>query len=367
MFDAKTVDFMAYMSDHTHEQVVMKYDDATGLRAIIAVHSTALGPSLGGTRLWRYEHSSDALLDVLRLSEGMTYKNAIAGLKLGGGKAVIMADGRESNPAVRRARFEAFGKLVNSMNGIYVTAEDVGTLVEDMIVVKQQTNYVGGLPLENGGSGDPSPMTAYGVMVGMEAAAQYKLGTHDLKGVRVAVQGLGKVGYPLVEMLLKAGAIVTATDISKQMMHRAATELNIAIVGADDIYDVECEIFAPCALGAVINDETLDRLNCQIIAGAANNQLEDVEKHSRACDELGIVYAVDYVVNAGGVINVAEGIGTYDYNRARAKTAKIFDTVQEMLHIADAQNITTQAASQILAHRRLGQVKAPQPVPAMGD
>lgn len=347
-------DYMDYVVEHGHEQLVFNHDRKTGLRALIAIHNTTLGPSLGGTRLWTYAQTKDAVLDVLRLSEGMTYKAAVAGLALGGGKAVILADGKENDPEIRDARFRAFGEFVNSLSGRYITAEDVGTKPTDMVNIHKHTNHVVGLPQDSfdGGSGDPSPMTAFGVLQGIRASAEEVLGTRDLKGVRVNVQGLGKVGWSLAEYLLEQGARVTATDIRPEVLKKAQA-IGIRVVEGDEIFDVEGEILAPCALGAVINDETISRLKVKIIAGAANNQLDNIPRHSQALNDLGIIYVVDYVINAGGVINVASEIDGYDYAKARSKTADIFYTIKRMLTLAKEQGITTQEASMVMANEAL--------------
>lgn len=345
-------DYMDYMVDHGHEQLVFNYDEETGLRALIAIHSTRLGPSLGGTRLWTYDSIDDAVRDVLRLSEGMTFKAAVAGLPLGGGKAVILADGQESDPVIREARFRAFGRFVDSLGGRYITAEDVGTRTDDMAAVHEFTDHVSGLP---GGSEDPSPMTAYGVLQGIRAGVEHVFKSESLSGLHVAIQGLGKVGYALAEHLVREGATVTATDIDPVILDRARDELSVNIVEQDAIYSVDCDIFAPCALGAVINDTTLPQLTCKMIAGAANNQLEDVGRHSRLLAERGIVYLVDYVINSGGLINVYTELEGYDPAKARARTAGIFQTIEQMLTLAQTNSITTFRASEIMAYNALNQ------------
>ena len=351
-------DYMDYVAEHGHEQLVFNHDRETGLRALIAIHNTTLGPSLGGTRLWTYAHNEDAVLDVLRLSEGMTYKAACAGLPLGGGKAVILADGKENDPAVRAARFRAFGRFVESLSGRYITAEDVGTKPSDMVNVHKETNHVTGLPTSDmeGGSDDPSPMTAYGVLQGIRASAEEILGSRDLNGVRVSIQGLGKVGWALTEYLLEQGARITATDIRPDVLKKAKS-IGIRVVEGDEIFDVEGEILAPCALGAIINPNTIPRLNYKIIAGAANNQLENIERDSTALAERDITYVVDYVINSGGLINVATEIEGYDYSRARSKTSEIFYTIKEMLALAKSAGITTQEASMIMANKALDNAK----------
>ncbi len=351
------LDTMDYIVEHEHEQLVTCFDRHSGLRALIAVHNTTLGPSLGGTRLWHYENSEAAIFDVLRLSEGMTYKAAVAGLTLGGGKSVIMADGKEKDPQVRTARFQAFGRMVENLNGRYIAAEDVGTTTADILTARGETKHVAGLPTEVGGSGDPSPVTAYGVMQGLRALTEIILKTDQFKGVRVAIQGLGKVGISLAEQLVSAGATVIATDINTETCRRAAEEFGIKIVEPEFIYDVDCEIFAPCALGGVINDQTLPRLKCKIVAGSANNQLLDT-RHGEALNEMGITYAVDYVINAGGLINVAHELSGYNKEKALAQAAQIYDTVKKMLALAASEKISEVRAARMMAQERLGAVAA---------
>jgi len=344
----KSLDFLM---NHNHEQFVYRHDRETGLRALIAVHNTTLGPGLGGTRLWHYDSLSDAALDVLRLSEGMTYKAAVAGLPLGGGKSVIMADGREKDPVVRRERFEAFGRFVQDIAGRYIAAEDVGTKPTDMVSIRHYTRHVVGLPPDEGGSGDPSPMTAFGVLQGIRALVEEVMERDDLKGVRVAVQGLGKVGLALAQSLVEAGAVVTGTDVFPGARD-LATKHDIRFVEADAIYDVPCDIFAPCALGAVINDATIPRLSCSIIAGSANNQLEH-ERHGDVLHDQGIVYAVDYVINSGGLINVATEIEGYDEAKARARTAEIYSTIKRLQALSHMEGISTVRAAHMMAEAAL--------------
>jgi leucine dehydrogenase len=346
------LDVTNYMVEHGHEELVTYHDRASGLRALIAIHNTTLGPSLGGTRLWRYESSEAAMLDVLRLSEGMTYKAAVAGLPLGGGKSVIMADGKEQDPQVRTARLKAFGLMVERMNGRYIAAEDVGTTTDDILTVRGITKHVAGLPSEVGGSGDPSPVTAYGVTEGLRALVQEVLRTDSFKDVRVAIQGLGKVGTSLASRLVAEGARVVATDIRPETCRKAAEQLGVEIVQPEEIYDVECEIFAPCALGGVINDQTLSRLKCKIVAGSANNQLEE-ERHGEALHASGVVYAVDYVINAGGLINVAHELQGYNKEKAMAQAGQIYQTVKRMLALARREGISEERAAGQMALERL--------------
>ena len=336
------------MQTEGHELVAFFYDEPTGLKAIIAIHSTKLGPAVGGCRVWPYENEAAALNDVLRLSKGMTYKNAAMDLPLGGGKAVIIADPRrDKTPAL----FEAFGRAVDSLGGKYITAEDVGTDPEDLVAARRMTEHVAGLPDT---SGDPSPVTAFGIFNGMKACLTHVFESDDFVGRTVAVQGLGAVGMHLCRHLHEAGARLVVTDISEDLIQRAVSEFGAEVVTPDDIYDVKCDIFSPCALGAVLNDDTVPRLRAKIVAGSANNQLAE-PRHADALRERNILYAPDFIINGGGVINVASELapGGYDREWAFARVARIRDQVAEALALADDRNISTDAAAVLLAERRL--------------
>src|SRR5690606_15325210 len=292
-------------------------------KALIGIHNTVLGPALGGTRMWPYAPEEDAITDVLRLSRGMTFKNALAGLNLGGGKAVILGDPKLKNEAYLRR----FGRFVQSLGGRYVTAEDVNMNTSDMEFIGLETRHVTGLPEIKGGGGDPSPVTAYGVYMGMKAAAKKAFGSNSLEGKRIGVQGVGQVGKYLIEYLVKEGANVLITDIFEDKLQAVAKATGAQVVDPNVIYDLEMDIYSPCALGATINDQTIDRLKCAVIAGAANNQLKDEAKHGLILMERGIVYAPDFLINAGGVINVdAEYYGGYNRETVYKKTEKIYDT-----------------------------------------
>lgn len=337
-----------------HEQVVFCNDTATGLKAIIAIHNTILGPALGGTRMWNYSSEAEALNDVLRLSRGMTYKAAISGINLGGGKAVIIGD---ASVQKTEAFLRRFGKFVNSLNGKYITAEDVNMKTVDMEYINMETPYVTGLPESMGGGGDPSPVTAYGVYVGMKAAAKKVNGTDSLSGKKVAVQGVGQVGMHLVELLLKENAEVTITDLYDAKVKEMCKKLNVKGVAIANIYDVDMDIFAPCALGATVNTDTIMRLNCSIIAGAANNQLEEESKHGYMLRDKGIVYAPDFLINAGGLINVYnEFLGKYNRKRVFEQADKIYNTCSQILTVADNEKISTQEAAIQLAEKRIQEV-----------
>jgi leucine dehydrogenase len=332
-----------------HEQVVFCHDKDCGLKAIIAIHNTTLGPALGGTRMWPYKSEEDALVDVLRLSKGMTYKASAAGLNLGGGKAVIIGDPKKDKS---EALFRTFGAYVNSLNGKYITAEDVGTSVNDMAFVFMETPYVTGIPVSFGGSGDPSPFTAHGVLMGIKASVKEKLGATALAGLRVAVQGLGNVGSHLVEYLINEGAHVTVADIDAARVKRVSERYNVRSIDPEAIVTSDCDVFSPCALGAVINDKSLEKMKCKVVAGGANNQLAE-QRHGDALVELGILYAPDYVINAGGLINVFVELEGYSKERAFEKTAQVYDNLMQVFKIAKEEGVSTHRAADRLAETRI--------------
>ena len=339
-----------------HEEVVFCYNKEVDLKAIIAIHSTALGPALGGTRMWDYSSDEAALVDVLRLSKGMTYKAAAAGLNLGGGKAVIIGDPKTQKTEVL---FRSFGIYVNSLHGKYITAEDVGTTVKDMEFVFMETPYVTGIPIDFGGSGDPSPHTAHGVLMAIKAAVKEKLSSDTLKGVRVAVQGLGNVGHFLVESLIQEEAIVSIADIDSEKVRQICQRYSVENIDPNKILSSECDVLSPCALGSVINDETVHTLKCQIIAGGANNQMAD-SIHNKMVQDLGILYVPDYIANAGGLMNVFVELEGYSTERATEKASQIYNNVMEVFSISKEKGITTDEAANELAQRRLqaiGQLK----------
>jgi leucine dehydrogenase len=335
-----------------YEQIVFCHDPPSGLRAIVAIHSTALGPALGGTRFFPFRSEDEALRDVLRLARGMTYKAAAAGLDLGGGKAVIIGDPRRDKS---EELLRAYGRFIESLGGRYITAEDVGTFREDMDVLRRETRWVTGVSKRLGGSGDPSPVTASGVFHGLRACAEEALRTSSLEGVRVVVQGTGKVGFHLVKHLVEAGAVVTVADVDVDAVARAVSEFGVDTVEPDKAHAQECDILAPCALGAVIRDDTLPELKCAVVAGAANNQLERPE-HGDALAELGILYAPDFVINAGGLINVAEELIGYDRERAMKKVEGIYRTLRETFRRAQLDGVTPAAAANRLAEERIERV-----------
>ncbi|WP_299523057.1 Glu/Leu/Phe/Val dehydrogenase dimerization domain-containing protein [Winogradskyella sp.] len=333
-----------------HEQIVFCHDKDTGLKAIIGIHSTVLGPALGGTRMWDYKNEWEALNDVLRLSRGMTFKSAITGLNLGGGKAVIMGDAKtEKTPELMRR----FGEFVHSLSGKYITAEDVGMETEDMDTVREVTPYVTGISQNKGGAGNPSPITAYGVFMGMKAAAKFKFGSDVLEDKNVLVQGIGNVGEALVEHLSNEGANVTISDINQERLEEVSSKYGVKIYNGDEIFSKPMDIYAPCALGATINDDTIYKLQAKIIAGAANNQLADENKHGRLLQERGIVYAPDFLINAGGIINVYAELENYDRQEIMRKTENIYNTTLEILDNAKANDLTTHEAAFGIAQERI--------------
>jgi leucine dehydrogenase len=336
-----------------HEQVVFGHDEETGLKAIIAVHNTSLGPALGGCRVWNYDNEDAALRDVLRLSEGMTYKSALAGLNLGGGKSVIIGRVRDIG---NEAAFRAFGRLVDSLGGRYVAAEDVNTTPQMMEWVHEETNYVAGLSADLGGSGDPSPFTAYGTFVGIKASAKKAWGSDSLEGKVVGVQGLGHVGLYLVEHLSNAGAKVLVTDIKEERVKEMLKFKNVSAIDPDAFYDAEMDIYSPCALGSTVNDDTIDRLKCQIVAGAANNVLSDYDKHGKILLDRGVLYAPDYAINAGGVINVYGEFEGYNEKRSYNRVNHIYDILMEIFERSQDQNIPTMDAADILAEERIRKI-----------
>ena len=347
---ASSLSVLEQMSKTDHEQVLFCQDQATGLKAIIAIHNTTLGPSLGGTRMWQYASEAEALTDVLRLSRGMTYKSSLAGLNLGGGKAVIIGDSRKDKS---EAMFRRFGQFVDSLGGKYITAEDVGITTRDIEFVAEETDHVAGLPEYRGGSGDPSPVTAYGVYMGMKAAAHQQYGSDSLNGKKVLVQGVGHVGEALVDYLTQEGAKVIISDIYEDRVKDVVNKYMVEAVNPDEVYDVDMDIYAPCALGATINDETLKKLKCSVIVGAANNQLADEERHGKAVMDLGILYAPDFLVNAGGIINCYWEVIGYNRDAAMAQTEDIYNTTLKIFKRSSELGIPTYLAANQLAEQRV--------------
>ena len=355
--DLKNDPVFGLFSFDNHEQIVFCNDEDTGLKAIIGIHNTTLGPALGGTRMWQYKSEWEALNDVLRLSRGMTYKSAISGLNLGGGKAVIIGDAKtQKNDALMRK----FGEYVNSLSGKYITAEDVGMETRDMDVIREVTPHVTGVSEAIGGSGNPSPVTAYGVYMGMKAASKYKFGSDSLAGKKVLVQGVGHVGETLVKHITDEGAQVILNDINEARLEELSKKYGANVVLGNDIYGLDIDIYAPCALGATINDESIAQLQAKIIAGAANNQLANELKHGKMLQEKGIAYAPDFLINAGGIINVYAEVVGYDKAESLKRTENIYNTTLEIFALAEKENITTHQAAFNIAQARIDARKKEQ-------
>ncbi|SHJ66371.1 leucine dehydrogenase [Anaerobranca californiensis DSM 14826] len=340
------------MEKEGHEQLIFNQDKASGLKALIAIHDTTLGPALGGCRMWPYKTEEEAIYDVLRLSKGMTYKSAASGQDYGGGKSVIWGDPKKDKS---EAMFRAFGRFIDGFKGRFSTGTDVGTTYHDFIICRKETPYIGALPESYGGGGNSSIITAFGTWKGIKAVAKEAFGSDSLEGKVIAVQGLGKVGYYLVGYLIEDGAKVIGTDIVQEHIDKVLADYpGVTIVKPEEIYEVECDIFSPNALGAIINDETIPKLKCKAIAGAANNQLAE-PRHGDKLHELGIVYGPDYVVNAGGLIQVADELepGGYNKERAYGKAAGIYDMLLKIFEISRRDNIPTYKAADTLVHERL--------------
>ncbi|MFT5680037.1 MAG: leucine dehydrogenase [Myxococcota bacterium] len=335
-----------------HEQLLFCRNDEVGLRAIIGIHSTALGPALGGTRLYPYATEEEAVRDVLRLSRGMTYKAAVAGLDLGGGKAVIIGDPSIKNEAL----FRAFGRHIESLSGRYITAEDMNTSVQDMSWIRRETQWVTGQEKLVGGSGDPSPVTAWGTYQGIRACLEVVYGSPDVGGRTVAIQGIGSVGFHLAKFLHKAGAKLLYSDVNERRLRSVTEQFGGKVISQDEFYSTECDVLAPCAIGGIINARTIPMLRAPIIAGAANNQLDDEIRDGEALEKAGITYAPDYVINAGGLINVYAELKKLPSELAMSDAGKIFNTVKQVINKARALGITTTAASNKVAEERIESV-----------
>lgn len=345
------MDIFTYLERYQYEELVLCHDSYSGLKGIIAIHDTTLGPALGGTRMWKYASEEEAIFDALRLARGMTYKAAVAGLNLGGGKGVIMADPKTDKS---EALWRSYGRYVESLKGRFFTAEDVGTTVHDIDTVALETSYVTGTSGEKS-SGDPSPVTAFGVWQGIRACLEEVYGRDDLSGKVVAIQGLGSVGRSLAGYLAQSGASLLVTDIYPEKVEQMVEKYGAQPVNPEEIYSVQCHLFVPCALGAVINDETLPQFRCDIIAGAANNILAE-ERHGDVLEEKGILYAPDYVINAGGLINVADELNGYQRERAKNKASKIYDSLKQVFALAKKEGIPTYKAADRVAQKRLQQI-----------
>ncbi len=342
-------------SFNQHEEIVFFNDEDSGLKAIVGIHNSVLGPALGGVRMWNYATEWDALNDVLRLSRGMTYKAAVSGLNQGGGKAVIIGDSKTQKTD---ALMRKFGEFIHSLGGKYLTAEDMGMDTHDMDIIREVTPYVTGVSEEKGGSGNPSPFTALGVYMGMKGAAKYQFGSENLTGKKVLVQGIGHVGEILVKYLTEEGAIVTINDINEQALELVSKKYNTNIHRGMDIYDLDVDIYAPCAMGATLNDTSISQLKAKVIAGAANNQLADEIKHGKLLQKKGIAYAPDFLVNAGGIINIYREVANISKEEAVQRTENIFNTTQEILHLAQEKNLSSHQAAFNLAQKRIDDRKA---------
>jgi leucine dehydrogenase len=337
-----------------HQQIVFCNDEDTGLKAIIALHDTTLGPALGGTRMWPYKSELEAFRDVLRLSRTQTYKAAITGLNLGGGKGIIIGDSRvdKSESLMRR-----YGRFIKNLNGAFITAEEVGTNVRDMEYIRMETEHVTGVSESLGGSGDPSPITAKGVLMGIKACVKEQFGNDELAGKAVVVQGIGKVGEHLVRLLREESVKVYVSDIDEDRVRQLAKKYGADAVSINNIFDLDFDIYAPCALGGTVNTDTINRMNCSIIAGSANNQLADEEEHGKMLLEKGILYAPDYLINAGGLINLYSEIAGYSKKRTMQLAENIYEATRVVLRKSKAENISTIKAADMIAVKRINDIK----------
>jgi leucine dehydrogenase len=349
------MDLFGHMATYDYGEVHVTRDQASGLRAIIAVHDTRLGPALGGCRFLHYDKDEAALIDALRLARGMTYKAALAGIEHGGGKSVLI---RPRGVFDRVALFRAFGHFIENLGGHYITAEDSGTSLEDMEVIRSVTKHVTGVSPAQGGSGDPSPFTALGVRRGIEACVKHKLGREELAGLHIAVQGIGHVGYYLCKELHDKGVKLTVADVDPLKAERAQREFKAEVAPIERIFEVDCDVLAPCALGSALNDETIPRLRCKIVAGAANNQLAE-PRHGDSLFQRGILYAPDYAINAGGLINVADEVKGYNAERSRARTMTIYDTILEICDRSARLQLPTYRVADTMVEERLQKTAKP--------
>jgi leucine dehydrogenase len=347
------VNLLNYMEKYDYEQLLFCQDKNSGLKAIIAIHDTTLGPAIGGTRMRNYASEEEAIEDALRLARGMTYKNAAAGLELGGGKTVLIGDPQKEKS---EELFRVFGRFIQSLNGRYITAKDVGTTVEDMDIIYKETRYVTGVSPILGGSGNPSPSTAYGVYCGMKAAAKEVFGHDSLTGKTIAIQGVGDTAYHLCKHLQQEEAKLIVTDIDQNRVNVALQEFGATAVSIDRIYDVDCDIFSPCALGAILHDETIPRLKCNIVAGTANNQLKE-EHHGDLLHKRGIVYAPDYIINAGGLIHVTDELQGYNRERVLKKIEAIYGNLSNIFAIAKRDGIPSYKAADCMVEERIASIR----------
>lgn len=344
--------FKDIIEKYEHEKIEFFQEENVGLKAIICIHSTALGPALGGVRMFPYQSEKDAVVDVLRLAKGMAYKAVAAGLNLGGGKAVIIGDpSKDKNEALLRA----FGKFVDSLNGEYITGEDVGTNAEDIEVILQETKHVVGISEKLGGSGDPSPITAWGVFYGMKACLREVFGSDSFSGKKIAIQGIaGKVGSHLAGLLSQEGAVLFGSEINQEAAEHLKRKIDFKLVPLDEIYDIEADVFSPCAMGGILNNNTIPKLKAKIVAGSANNQLLELE-HGNLLHQIGIIYAPDYIINAGGLINIAHERNPQGYSKKRAliDTEKIYQRLKSIINISKKDNIPTYLVADKIAEKRI--------------
>lgn len=347
------MDIFEWMKRNGHEQVIFNFDRDTGLRTIIAIHDTTLGQAFGGTRMVNYASMEDALQDALRLSKAMTYKCAAADEDKGGAKAVIWGDPKKDK---NEAFLRAFGRFVEILNGRFVTGADLNVTAMDGSIMGRESRYILAKPREEGSSGSTGPITAFGIYVGLKACAKFIWGDETLQGKKIAVQGLGAVGEPLLEYLREGGLEVIATDVNEETLRRLQRQYGFKAVKADAIYEVECDIFCPCAMGGILNDQTVPRLKCKLVAGSANNQLEDEERHGRMLHERGILYAPDYIINAGGVIQVIDEIQGFNPERVRMKTEKIYHRLLDIFEEAKKENILPLEAANRYAGSRIDKI-----------
>ncbi|MCX2451885.1 Glu/Leu/Phe/Val dehydrogenase [Pedobacter sp. PLR] len=337
-----------------HKKVVFCNDPDTGLKAIIAVHDTTLGPALGGTRMWSYVSEAEALEDVLRLSRGMTYKAAITGLNIGGGKAVIIGDSRKGKS---EAMMRSYGRFIRNMNGEFITAEDLGTTTKDMEYIRMETEHVTGVPESLGGAGNPAPHTAKGVFLGIKACVKEVFGTDMLAGRSVVVQGIGNVGEHLVELLRAENVEVYISDINEERLQHVARTYKAKPIAADKIFGIDADIYAPCALGATVNDRTIPKMKFAIIAGSANNQLADEQVHGKLLLDKGILFAPDYLINAGGLISCYSELTGYGKKRTIQLTENIYNATRDVIRMSKKDNISTIWAANRIAEQRIIDIK----------
>jgi leucine dehydrogenase len=348
------MDIFELMKRDGHEQIIFNFDKETGMRAIIAIHDSTLGQTFGGVRMVNYGSMEDALRDAMRLSKAMTYKCAAAEEDKGGGKAVIWGDPKKDK---NEAFLRAFGRFIEMLNGRFVTGADLNITAMDGSIMGRESRYILAKPREEGSSGSTGPITAFGIYVGLKACAKFIWGNENLQGKKIAVQGLGAVGEPLLGYLKKGGLEVMATDMNEETLQRLQPQYGFKRVKPEAIYEVECDIFCPCAIGSILNDQTIPKLKCKIVAGSANNQLEDEERHSRMLQERSILYAPDYIINAGGVIQVIDEIQGYNPERVKMKTERVYGRLLHIFEMAKKEGILPLEAANRYAESRIREIQ----------